>query len=192
MWRKPTWSSRLHSWITRPIATRWTWFAGESFPRSESGIDNPPRLWARVEKCWPHRRDDRNPSLTPELFAKANGRTPGGRPFFALCAFSDLGSADLRLGGRQRLQAGVEAALVAGDGVGVENALLHALVQSGDGFAKLRLGGLDIALGQRLPQKAKAAAHAAAVGAVHRGAGFGLTGAFQRRYMVCHSYSLIS
>src|SRR3954452_23802171 len=78
MWRKPTWSSRLHSWITRPIATRWTWFAEESFPRSGSGIDNLRRLWARVEKCWPHRRDDRNPSLTPELFAKANGRTPWG------------------------------------------------------------------------------------------------------------------
>jgi hypothetical protein len=73
----------------------------------------------------------------------------------------------------------------------VENPLLHALVEGGDGGAILLLGGLDIALGQSLAQIAQAGAHTAAVGAVDGGAGFGLAGAFQRRYMVCHLLSLI-
>ena len=52
----------------------------------------------------------------------------------------------LRLGQNQSLQTRVEAALVAGDGVVMENALLHALVEGGDGRAILLLGGLHVAL----------------------------------------------
>src|ERR1039458_627913 len=90
----------------------------------------------------------------------------------------------------QRLEAGIQAALVARNGVAVEDTLLHALVESGDGFAILRLRGLYIALGQGLAQQAEAAANTAAVGAIDGGAGHGLTGAFQRRYMICHYESL--
>src|ERR1035441_1511358 len=101
------------------------------------------------------------------------------------------GRAALRLGQCKSLQPRVQAALVAGDGVVVQNALLHALVQRGDGLAILCLGGLHIALHQRLAQGPQTGAHTAAAGAVHFGAFFGLPGALQRRYMVCHSFSLI-
>jgi hypothetical protein len=39
---------------------------------------------------------------------------------------------------------------------------------------------------------AQAGAHAAAVGAVHFGAGYGLAGALQRRYVICHGFASIS
>jgi hypothetical protein len=92
----------------------------------------------------------------------------------------------LCLGGCQGLEAGVEAALVAGDGVLVEDALLDALVERGDGQAVLLLSGLDLTLGQSLAERAQAGAHAAAVGAVDGGAGLSLTGALERRNVICH------
>jgi hypothetical protein len=92
----------------------------------------------------------------------------------------------LCLGGGQGLEAGVEAALVAGDGVLVKDALLHALVEGGDGLAVLGLCGLDVALGESFAQGPQAGADAAAVGAVYICARYGLAGALERRYVVCH------
>ena len=53
----------------------------------------------------------------------------------------------------------------------MEDALLHALVEDGDGLAVLGLGGLDVALGEGLAQGAQAGADTAAVGAVDFSAG---------------------
>ena len=92
---------------------------------------------------------------------------------------------------RKSLQPGIQAALVAGNGVRMQNALLDALVEGGNGLAELCLGSLDIALGDGFAQGAEAGAHAGAVDAVYHGAGLGLAGALQRRYMVCHYASLI-
>jgi hypothetical protein len=86
----------------------------------------------------------------------------------------------------QRLEAGVQAALVTRNGVLVQNALLNALVQSGDGFAELGLGGLDVALGESFAHQAQAAANAGTVGAVHFSLYDGLTGALERRNVICH------
>jgi hypothetical protein len=99
-------------------------------------------------------------------------------------------SGKLSFGG-DRLEAGVEAGLVTRNGVLVEDALLDALVESGDGLAELDVSGVGIALGDGLAEGAKAGAHAGAVGAVNRGPGLGLAGALQRRYMVCHSASFV-
>ena len=68
----------------------------------------------------------------------------------------------------------------------MQDALLDALVEDGDGLAVLGLGGLDIALDEGLAQGAQAGADAAAVGAVDIGAGYGLAGALKRRNMICH------
>ena len=103
-----------------------------------------------------------------------------------LVALSLADCAQLRLGGGQSLQTRIEAALVAGDGVVVEDALLDALVEGGDGLAILGLSGLGVALGESLAEGAQAGADAAAVGAVHIGAGNGLAGALERGYMVCN------
>src|ERR1700733_6139447 len=91
--------------------------------------------------------------------------------------------------GGQGLDAGVEAALVARGGVGVEDALLDTLVEGGGGQAVLLAGGLDVALLNGLAQQAEAAADAALVGAVHRGLGYGLTDALERGDVVCHGGS---
>src|SRR5215469_2137229 len=93
----------------------------------------------------------------------------------------------LRLGCRERLQPRVQPALVPRNRVLVEHALLHALVESGDGRLELLLRGLGVALRERFAQRAQAGAHAAAVGPVLGGAGLGLTGALERRNVICHS-----
>ncbi len=108
------------------------------------------------------------------------GRNPGLHVFKR-----DLGG----LFGRQSLDAGVKAALVAGGGVGVENALLHALVEGGGGCLVLLSCGLDVARVEGLAQRAEAASYSALVGAVDRGSIFGLTDALERGDMVCHGGS---
>ena len=123
--------------------------------------------------------------------AKSNSRDRSR--LFVFCRSESAATAtSYRLGSGQRLQARVQAALVAGNGVGVENALLHALVEGRNRGAVLLLGGLHVALGQSLAQRPQAGAHAAAVGAVHFSAGFGLAGALERRYVVCHGFASIS
>ena len=98
-----------------------------------------------------------------------------GRICFMPCGFQK----NLCFGG-DCLEAGVEAGLVAGDGVLVEDALLDALVEGGDGFTELNVSGICVALGDCFPQGAKAGAHAGTIGAVDRSAGLRLTGALQR------------
>ena len=81
--------------------------------------------------------------------------------------------------GGDRLDAGVEAALVSAGGVLVEHALLDALVEDGDGGA-IGLGGrLVIAGGDGLAHGAEGAAELGLVGAVDGRAGDGLAGALQ-------------
>jgi hypothetical protein len=91
--------------------------------------------------------------------------------------------------GRERFDAGVQPALVAGRGVGVQNALLHALVEGGCGCLVLLGRGLEVALLNGLAEGAQAAADAALVGAVYARALFGLTDALQRGDMICHGGS---
>ena len=87
------------------------------------------------------------------------------------------GTVKLGLLGGQRLHASIQAALVARSGVVMQNALLHALVQHGDGHVVLRLRGGRIVGLQRFAHGAQAVAELAAVGAVDGGALDGLTGA---------------
>ena len=97
-------------------------------------------------------------------------------------------SRNLRLG-RELAETDGQAALVAVGGVGVEYALLHALIEGGGGRLVLLCSGLDVAGVESLAQKAQAAADTALVGAVDRGALFGLTDALERGDMVCHGGS---
>lgn len=92
-----------------------------------------------------------------------------------------------RLGSDDCLHAGVQASLVAASGVLVDDALLHALIENGDGGAVRCAEGLGIALGDSLSQGAQASTQLALVGAVDRGLGLCLTSALQRRNMICHS-----
>src|ERR1700740_861467 len=117
---------------------------------------------------------------------EAAGEIPAVR--FYSCSAREL---LLRFGGGQGLQSCVEAALVAGNGVRVQNALLDALVEHGDCRAVLLLSGLYVALGEGLTQGAQAGAHTSTIGAVHLGAGYGLTRALERGNLVCHCSSLI-
>jgi len=104
------------------------------------------------------------------------------RPFTFNCdCLSFFLSSDLLFAGGldDGLDAGVEAALVAAGGVLVQDTLLDALVEHGDGG---RVGGGDgllIADGKRLAQDAEGAAELALVGAVGRSLGDGLTCALQ-------------
>ena len=90
------------------------------------------------------------------------------------------------LGGDEGLDAGVEAGLVAAGGVLVQDTLLHALVEDGDGRGVGGGDGLLVAIGDGLAQDAQGAAQLGLVGAVVRGLGFGLAGALQRGDMICH------
>lgn len=99
------------------------------------------------------------------------------------------GASLLRLRGlllAESLDARVQAALVARRGVLVDDALLHALIDGGNGGAVLLTGGLGIALLESLAEGPQFATDAAAVGAVHCGLLFSLTGALERRNMVRH------
>lgn len=62
----------------------------------------------------------------------------------------------------------------------MKDALLDALVESGNGLLVLLVNGGNVALLEGVAQKAEAAADAALVGAVHRSLSAGLTGALQR------------
>lgn len=81
--------------------------------------------------------------------------------------------------GGERLESGVEAALVAAGGVLVEHALLDALVEHGDGGAVGLGGGLVVAGGDGLAHEAEGAAELGLVGAVDGRSGDGLAGALQ-------------
>jgi hypothetical protein len=106
----------------------------------------------------------------------------------ASCLFglSEAGRLRFSWGRDERLEAGVEAALVARNGVLVQDALLHALVEGGDGGAELGLGGRDVALEEGFAHQAQAAANAGTIGAVNLGLDDRLTSALERRNMICH------
>ena len=84
---------------------------------------------------------------------------------------------NLGLLGGQCLHASIQTALVARRSVVMQNALLHALVQQGDGLVVLRPRRGNIALLQCLAHGAQAVSELAAVGAVDGGALDGLPGA---------------
>ena len=88
--------------------------------------------------------------------------------------------------GDDGLDAGVEAALVAAGGVLVEDALLDALVEDGDGGAVGLDEGFLVAGGEGLAHEAEGAAKLGFVGAVDGGLGDGLTGALERGNVICH------
>jgi hypothetical protein len=88
--------------------------------------------------------------------------------------------------GDDGLNAGVETTLVAAGGVLVEDTLLDALVEDGDGGAIDLDEGLLVAGGEGLAHEAEGAAELGFVGAVDGGLGDGLTGALERRYVICH------
>jgi len=68
----------------------------------------------------------------------------------------------------------------------VQAAFLDGLIQRRNGLAIGLLSGGFVALGDGLAQVAELRAQAGGVGTVARGATFGLTGALQRRKMICH------
>ena len=87
--------------------------------------------------------------------------------------------------------AGSEAGLVARGGVFVEDALLHALVESGDGLAVAVAGLFDVSGSDGFTESAERAADAGAIGAIDERFAFGLTGALERRNVVCHEVKLL-
>jgi len=94
----------------------------------------------------------------------------------------------LNLGGlsSERFHARIESALVAGGGVLVEDALLHALIENRDGDAIGLGGGLVVASGDGLAHGAEGAAELGLVGAIDGRAGDGLAGALEGRNVICH------
>jgi len=86
----------------------------------------------------------------------------------------------------QRLQAGAQAGFIPASGVFVQHALLDGLVEGGDGLAISLLSGGLVALGEGFAHVAQRRAQARGVAAVPGSAGLGLTGALERRKMICH------
>jgi hypothetical protein len=127
----------------------------------------------------------------PESFAwdcleNAKGQREAGLLEKAGKVLGDFGLGD------DGLDAGVEAALVAAGGVLVQDALLDALVEDGDGGAVgLDEGGL-VAGGEGLAHEAEGAAELGLVGTVDGRLGDGLTGALERRNVICHGARLFS
>jgi hypothetical protein len=94
-------------------------------------------------------------------------------------ASSDLCRVGLGLGGDNRLDAGVETALVAAGSVLVKDTLLDALVEDRDGGAIGVVEGLLVGCGEGLAHDAQGAAELGLVGAVDGRLGDGLTGALE-------------
>lgn len=70
----------------------------------------------------------------------------------------------------------------------MNDALLHALVDGGNGGAELRGGFFGVAFLDGLAEGAEAGAELGPVGAVYRGSFGGLPGSFERRNMVRHGW----
>jgi len=87
---------------------------------------------------------------------------------------------------RDRVQTRVETGLVARCGVLVKHALLDRFVESGDRLPENLVGPLLVTFSERLTQVAQRAAQSGSVGAVASRAFLSLTGALQRRKMICH------
>ena len=65
-------------------------------------------------------------------------------------------------------------------------ALLDGLINHRNCLADAAFNSLSIALGDSIPQTTEGSAQPRLVGAIHLGAFFRLTGALERRKMVCH------
>jgi hypothetical protein len=85
-----------------------------------------------------------------------------------------------------RIDANAQPRLVAGGRILVQRALLDRLVERGYGLAVSLLGGLLVAFFDGLAQATQRGAQAGSVGAIRSSALRGLTGALQRRKMICH------
>jgi len=68
----------------------------------------------------------------------------------------------------------------------VQDTLLYALVESRGGGLVLRLGRGNVAGGEGLAHKAEAGTDAGTVGAIDFSLDDGLTGALERRNVICH------
>jgi hypothetical protein len=68
----------------------------------------------------------------------------------------------------------------------VNGALLDGLVEGRNGLAEELLGSLFVALDETLAETAQCGAQARGIGPVAGGTLNGLTGALQRRIMICH------
>jgi hypothetical protein len=68
----------------------------------------------------------------------------------------------------------------------VDYALLNRLIEGGNGLSEDQVGAGLIAFRQSLAQLPQSAAQPGGVGAVADASFLSLTGAFQRRKMVCH------
>jgi hypothetical protein len=91
-----------------------------------------------------------------------------------------------RGGSDDSLDASVKAALVTAGGVLVQNTLLDALIEQGDGRAVLLAESLLVASGDGLAQGTEGAAKLGLVGAVDGGLGDGLARTLEGRNCICH------
>src|SRR5579862_8268063 len=90
------------------------------------------------------------------------------------------------------VQAHNQARLLSPRGIGVNHALLHGLIESGNRLAENLVGARFVAFRQRLAELPQCGAKAGSVGPVAGGSFLSLSGALQRRKMICHSWSLPS
>src|SRR4051812_8328947 len=86
----------------------------------------------------------------------------------------------------QRLQAGAQAGFIPASGVLVQHALLDSFVEGGNRLAESLLRGSLVALREGFTHVAQCGTQTRGVAAVPGGACLGLTGALERRKMVCH------
>jgi hypothetical protein len=127
----------------------------------------------------------RQPDVKADCFPK------GKRQTFAVCRFDS--SQELKAKSQKLLHrpnALAQAGLIARRGVLVQQPLLNAFVERGYRLAVGLLGGGLVAFFNGLAQVAQLSTKSGSVGAIARGAAFGLARTLQRRKMICHSWSL--
>lgn len=88
----------------------------------------------------------------------------------------------------QRFHALVQAGLISGSGVAMQYALLYRFVDDRNGFAVTGFRGFRVSGCEGLAQAAECAAKTRPVGAIDSATPFGLTGALQGGYVVCHNF----
>src|SRR5258708_3846416 len=80
----------------------------------------------------------------------------------------------------------VQAGFIAGGRVLVDYTLLHGLIDHGDSVGEQRLSLSGISRLQGLPELPQLGAKTGCISAILRGTFYGLTGALERRKMICH------
>jgi hypothetical protein len=148
-----------------------------------------PHIWPVFGQMWELTNADAKVPVVPEKYrsesrliftsSQKQGKmwTPDlcGKPVFL----------SLRLRG-ESLHPGMQPALIPGSSILMQNTLLHTLVERGDGLVVLLSDSRGIPFGNGLAEGAKGLADLTLVGPVHCGTLNCLTGALQRRHMVCH------